>query len=97
MAVKFKLRWTTRFVEQASKLPDAVREQLGKRLEQLQADPRYPSLGTHAVEGAQGDFGDSVFELYVNRKYRATWEYGPGKGEITLRNVDNHDECLDRP
>ncbi len=94
MKSKFKLRWTKRFTDQAARLPDRVLEQLGKRLERLQADPKYPSLGAHPVEGATGDFGDKVFELYVNMKYRATWEYGPKKGEITLRNVDNHDQCL---
>jgi hypothetical protein len=93
----FKLRLTKRFTDQAAKLPDKVLDQLEKRLEQLQAEPKYPSLGTHPVEGAVGDFGDKVFELYVNMKYRATWEYGPKKGEITLRNIDNHNDCLKKP
>lgn len=97
MKPAFKLRWTPRFTDQAAKLPEKVLLQLGKRLEQLQVEPHYPSLGTHALEGAAGDFGDKVFELYVNMKYRATWEYGPKKGEITLRNVDNHDKCLGKP
>ena len=61
------------------------------------ADPRYPALGTHQVEGAKGDLGGRIFEAYISRKYRMTWEYGPGKAEITLRNVDNHDECLKKP
>lgn len=97
MKAAFKLRWTNRFTDQAAKLPEKVLDQLGKRLEQLQAEPKYPSLGTHQVEGAVGNFGGKVFELYVNMKYRATWEYGPKKGEITLRNVDNHDACLKKP
>lgn len=93
----FDLRFTARFERQAAKLPQDVFDQLEKRLEQLAADPRYPSLGTHEVVGAAGDLGGKVFELYVNKKYRVTWEYGPGKGVITLRNVDNHDECLGKP
>ncbi|MBI3296572.1 MAG: hypothetical protein HYZ75_00295 [Elusimicrobia bacterium] len=63
----------------------------------MAANPRHPSLRTHPVEGAVGDFGTKVFEAYVSEKYRLTWEYGPKKGDITLRNVDNHDDCLASP
>ena len=55
MKQRFKLRWTKRFTDQAAKLPDKALDQLGTRLEQLQADPKYPSLGTHPLEGAVGD------------------------------------------
>lgn len=71
--------------------------QLKSKLRFLETNPRHPSLESHAVERTTGDFGGKVFESYVTEKYRMTWEYGPSKGEITLRNVDNHDECLKRP
>ncbi len=97
MKTKFVLFTTKRFEIQAEKLPGEVKKQLAKRLEQLASNPRYPGLKTHEVEGAVGDLSDKVFEAYINKKYRMTWEYGPDKGEITLRNVDNHDECLNKP
>jgi plasmid maintenance system killer protein len=85
------------FEDQVQTLPGEVKVQLANRLKQLAANPRYPALRTHEVEGAVGDLGNKVFEAYINKKYRMTWEYGPNQGEIILRNVDNHDECLNNP
>lgn len=65
-----------------------------KTLKLLSENPRHPSLKTHKVEKVTGDFGGDVFEAYVTRKHRLTWEYGPDQGMITLRNIDNHDDCL---
>ena len=93
----FVLLTTTRYERQASALPAPVKRQLAARHAQLAANPRHPSLQTHEVHGAFGDFGGKVFEAYVNDRYRLTWEYGPAKGEITLRNVDDHDDCLSHP
>lgn len=59
--------------------------------------PRHPSLKTHKVQNAIGFFEGDVFEAYVTKKYRLTWEYGPDQGMITLRNIDNHDACLKNP
>lgn len=97
MKKSFILFTAQRFENQVKALPVEVKKQLAKRLEQLANDPRYPSLKNHEVEGALGDLSDKVFEAYVNKQYRMTWEYGPNKGEITLRNIDNHDECLKKP
>lgn len=97
MSRPFRLVTTERFEDQAARLPDDVFAQLETRLKFLEANPRHPSLKTHEIKNAAGDFGGKVFEAYVSAKYRLTWEYGPGKGEILLRNVDNHDECLERP
>ena len=97
MTPRFKLNTTERFEEQAARLPRAVFEQLEDRLKFLENNPRHPSLRAHEVKGALGDYGGKIFEAYVSDKYRLTWEYGPRKGEILLRNVDNHDVCLKRP
>ena len=94
MTGRYRLAATERFLRQAGRLPNQVLNQLKARLELLQGNPRHPSLQTHEVHRAKGDLGNKVFELYVTDKHRATWEYGPGKGEIVLRNVDNHDDCL---
>ncbi len=67
------------------------------RLEFLEENPRHPSLQTHQIKNAVGDFGGKVFEAYVNEKYRLSWEYGASRGEVVLRNVDNHDDCLKHP
>ncbi len=97
MKPSFVLVTTERFEEQVVRLPEAVYNQLKTRLAFLEADPRHRSLNAHEVKGAFGDFGGKIFEAYVTDKYRMTWEYGPSKGAITLRNVDNHDECLRNP
>lgn len=93
----FTLVATARFLSQAARLPDEVAHQLEKQILLLEQNPRHPSLGTHAVKHALGSHGGKIFEGYVNRQYRFTWEYGIRRSEIILRNVDNHDECLRSP
>lgn len=85
------------FESQMKKLSEEIFISCKKTLSLLSLNPRHPSLKTHKVLGCVGDFGGDIFEAYVTKKYRLTWEYGPNQGEITLRNVDNHDECLDNP
>ena len=97
MKPSFTLAATERFKEQAARLPEAVFKQLRIRASFLESNPRHPSLKTHEVKGALGELGGKIFEAYVTDKYRMTWEYGPSKGEIILRNVDNHDDCLKNP
>lgn len=97
MTQRFKLITTEHFEEQAAKLPENVYRQLKTKLAYFSVNPRHPSLQTHEVRGAAGSFGGKIFEAYVNEKYRFTWEYGTSRGEIILRNVDNHDECLKSP
>ncbi|OHB75600.1 MAG: hypothetical protein A2Z34_01970 [Planctomycetes bacterium RBG_16_59_8] len=95
--MSFRLTATERFLDQADRLPEEVRQQLVARLRFLEANQRHPSLQTHEIKHAIGDFGGKIFESYVNAKYRMSWEYGSSRGEIFLRNVDNHDACLNRP
>jgi len=97
VTIAFRLVASERFETQAAGLPEGIFEQLKTRLSYLSANPRHPSLRTHEVLGVLGAFGGKVFEAYVTDKYRMTWEYGPAKNEIFLRNVDNHDECLRKP
>jgi mRNA-degrading endonuclease RelE of RelBE toxin-antitoxin system len=93
----FTLAATARFLSQADHLPDDVYRQLQKQIRLLAQNPRHPSLKTHAVKNAIGSSGAKIFEGYVNMHYRFTWEYGKNPSEIVLRNVDNHDECLENP
>lgn len=97
MTPRFTLTTTNRFDEQSDRPPENVYKQLKQKLLYLSENPRHRSLQTHEVKGAAGDYGGKVFEAYVNEKYRLTWEYGESRGEIVLRNVDNHDECLKNP
>lgn len=97
MSRPFRLVTTRRFEDQAARLQDDVFAQLKVRLRFLETNPRHPSLKTHEIKSAVGDFGGKIFEAYISEKYRMTWEYGPNRGEITLRNADNHDRCLERP
>lgn len=97
MKGSFRLVASERFLARVASLPEAVLAQWATRSEYLASNPRHPSLKTHEVVGAVGYFGGKIFEAYVTDKYRLTWEYGPKRGEIFLRNIDNHDECLRKP
>jgi mRNA-degrading endonuclease RelE of RelBE toxin-antitoxin system len=85
------------FEKKIKNLPAKIQEPTKKTLRLLSENPRHPSLKTHKIQKAVGDFGGDIFEAYVTKKYRLTWEYGPDQGMITLRNIDNHDECLEQP
>lgn len=93
----FTLIATARFLSQVEPLPQDVYLQLQKQILLLEQNPRHPSLRTHVVKNAIGSCGGKILEGYVNKQYRFTWEYGEGRSEIVLRNVDNHDECLRSP
>lgn len=85
------------FERKLQDLPKNILAAAKKTIHLLAENPRHPALKTHKVKGAVGDFAGDVFEAYVSKKYRMTWEYGPDQGMIALRNIDNHDECLERP
>lgn len=93
----FTLVPTAHFLSQAGELPNDVSLQLQKQILLLEQNPRHPSLRTHVVKNAIGSYEGKIFEGYVNKQYRFTWEYGKLRSEIILRNVDNHDECLRNP
>ena len=95
--ISFNLVIPLPFEKKLKGLPPEIREASKKTLRLLSENPRHPSLKTHKVDKATGDFGGDVFEAYVTKKYRLTWEYGPDQGMIALRNIDNHDECLKKP
>ena len=80
---------TERFVQQYSQLPNTIKRKVDKALILLDADFRRPGLRSHPIESAAG-----VFEAYVDRKYRMTFER---RDTFVMRNVDNHDECLRNP
>ena len=68
----------------------AVRKTLGL----LETNPRHPSLHTHEYKTLTQVRGKKVFEAYAESKtpaaYRIFWEYGSGKGEITVLSITPH-------
>lgn len=84
------LEFTGRFRRSYAKLPLNIQLKVDKAVELLDVNFRHPGLRSHPVVGYFG-----VFEAYVDRKYRMTFEH-LGDSFI-MRNVDNHDECLRNP
>lgn len=84
------IEYSGRFVRQYGRLPAAIQLKADKAISLLDTDFRYPGLRSHPVQGSPG-----IFEAYVDAKYRMTFER---KGDtFVMRNVDNHDECLENP
>ena len=84
------IQLTERFVKQYERLPQSIRTKVDRALRLLDADFRHPGLRSHPVGGLEG-----IFEASVDAKYRMTFER---HGSVFLmRNVDNHDECLENP
>ena len=81
---------TERFVVQYTRLPRTIQQKVDKALRLLDIDFRHHGLRSHPVESAPG-----IFEAYVDRKYRMTFELR--SDTFVMRNVDNHDECLRNP
>jgi len=84
----FDLQFTNRFLKQLQKLPKPLKTKADRVIILLAENPRHPSLQSHKVSGGEGSYGGDIFEAYVTMKYRMTWEYGPSKNEITLRNIE---------
>ena len=84
------VEFTERFVKQYSRLLVKVQSKVDKALLLLDTDFRKPGLRIHPVEGTH-----RIFEAYVDRKYRMTFERSGDT--FIMRNVDNHDECLQNP
>ena len=92
MQKTFELVTTNRFLKQTDTLPENIIQQLKKQLQLLISNPRHPSLHVHTIEETK----QKIFEAYINNKYRFTFQYGKGN-QIILRNVDNHDDCINNP
>ncbi len=81
---------TSHFSKQYAQVSKSIQRKVDKALKLLDTDFRQPGLRSHPVEGAPG-----IYEAYVDKKYRMTFER---HGDVlTLRNIDNHDECLRNP
>jgi mRNA-degrading endonuclease RelE of RelBE toxin-antitoxin system len=85
---------TQRFKRAFQSLPKEVQKKTMRALRLMAGDLFYPSLVVKKIQGYPG-----VWEARVDLKYRLTFQIEQKEdGTIcTLRNVDNHDECLKNP
>ena len=84
------IQYTEKFAAKYSHLPASIRSKVDKALKLLDENFRHPGLQSHPVQSMPG-----VYEAYVDDKYRITYDR---KGNVfTLRNVDDHDQCLRNP
>lgn len=71
-------------------------KQVCKVLQNLQTNPRHPSLRTHKYDSIVDPSGKNreLFEAYAQNQtpgaYRIFWYYGPGKGEMTIVAITPH-------
>ena len=87
------LVYTARFAEAASRLTKEARAKIPKALKLLAEDPRHPGLQTKKIQGLGG--GREVFEARLDQKIRFTFQI---QGDVLiLRNIDQHDACLENP
>ena len=83
-----------RFKRAFQSLPKEAQKKAVRTLRLMAKDMFYPSLVVKKVQGYPG-----VWEARVDIKYRLTFQVEQKDGETfcTLRNIDNHDECLKNP
>lgn len=60
----------------------------------METNLRHPSLNTHQYDSLSKQFGEEIFEAYVQSKtpgaYRVFWKYGPEKGNTTILLIEPH-------
>jgi hypothetical protein len=84
------VNYTDRFRYRYASLPLVIRNKIKKAIRLLEVDFRHPGLRSHRVHGYE-----EIYEAYIDQKYRMTYER---RGDtLVMRNVDNHDECLENP
>lgn len=79
-----------RFLDSYDRLPLEIRKKTKKALGLLDSNPRHPSLQVHPIKGYK-----EIYEARVDQKYRMSFTFD-GENKI-MRNIDNHDECLNNP
>jgi mRNA interferase RelE/StbE len=79
-----------RFLNAYDRLPLEIRKKTKKALGLLDSNPRHPSLQVHPIKGYK-----EIYEARVDQKYRMSFTFD-GENKI-MRNVDNHEECLNNP
>ncbi len=86
------IEYTANFKRRYKKKTDEMKERIDRALRLLGLDPKYPGLETHKVQGTKG-----VFESYVDRANRITWEWADTAHTIRLRTNCTHDIIKQNP
>jgi mRNA-degrading endonuclease RelE of RelBE toxin-antitoxin system len=86
-----KIRLSKRFTKAYLRLPPEIRAKLKKALELLGENPRYPSLQTKSIKGAQG-----FYEARIDINYRMTY-IRLADDTVEMSNVDKRDDALKNP
>lgn len=61
--------------------------------------PDYNSLNTHPIDELTREYGETVWESYVDQgehAFRIFWAYGPGRKDITIIGLEPHPESKNR-
>ena len=86
------LVYTVRFAEAAIRLPKEARAKLPKALKLLAEDHRHTSLQTKKIQGLPER---EIYEARLDQKIRFTFHI---QGDVPiLRNIDEHDACIENP
>jgi len=84
------IRYSSRFREKYVRLPLQLRNKVDKAIGLLDENFRHPGLRSYPLKSNPG-----IFEASVDAKYRMTYER---RGDVLyIRNLDNHDECMNNP
>ncbi|MEQ8173345.1 MAG: hypothetical protein ABRQ38_30955 [Candidatus Eremiobacterota bacterium] len=78
------------FKEAFKKLDVRLKKKVEKALRLFCRDPYHPSLHTKKMQGV-----NNIWEVRVDIHYRFTFDIVDDV--YRLRNLDNHDECLNNP
>ena len=76
------------FEKELKQLSKNLLDSFEKKLILLQENPRHRSLRSHPV--GKSPNGETIWSSSINMSYRFTWQYGPGKEDITLRHIGTH-------
>ena len=85
-----KITRTARFKKAWKKLSEEEKDLARKALGNLAADLRYPALRVKKMQGV-----GHILEVRVSHSLRMTFEIE--EDTIILRNIERHDETLERP
>ena len=78
----------------ANKKEDKLYKQMGKAMNLIATNPRYPGLQSHEITALTARYGMKVWESYLENNTpkagRIFWVYGPDKGDITIIGLEPH-------
>jgi mRNA-degrading endonuclease RelE of RelBE toxin-antitoxin system len=85
---------TERFKRAFQSLPKEIQKKAVRALRLMTEDMFYPSLVVKKIQSYP-----DIWEARIDIKYRLTFQYKQKEDETIciLRNIDNHDECLNNP